>query len=58
VPAKKGAGKTAALFQDELMYPRAEHSEDDYYCSLALGDSLHLHLAKLNMFVFKCYGLV
>jgi hypothetical protein len=25
---------------------------------LALGDSLPLHLAKLNMFVFKCYGLV
>ena len=25
---------------------------------LALGDGLSLHLAKLNMFVFKCYGFV
>jgi hypothetical protein len=25
---------------------------------LAMGDGLPLHLAKLNTFVFKCYGLV
>jgi hypothetical protein len=25
---------------------------------LALGDGLPLHLAKLNMFVFKSYGFV
>jgi hypothetical protein len=25
---------------------------------LTLGDGIPLHLAKLNMFVFKCYGLV
>jgi hypothetical protein len=25
--------------------------------SLALGNDLPLHLAKLNTFVFKCYGL-
>jgi hypothetical protein len=22
----------AVLLQDELVYPRAEHSEDEYYC--------------------------
>jgi hypothetical protein len=30
----------------------------DATTSLALGDGLPLHLAKLNMFVFKSYGLV
>jgi hypothetical protein len=30
----------------------------DAAAPLALGDGLPFHLAKLNMFVFKCDGLV
>jgi hypothetical protein len=29
----------------------------DSTAPLTLGDSLHLHLAQLNTFVFKSYGL-
>jgi hypothetical protein len=40
------------------VYPGVEHSEGGCYCSPLLGDSLPLHLAQLNTFVFNSYGLV
>jgi hypothetical protein len=40
------------------VYPRVEHIEGDATAPLILGDSLPLHLAQLNMFVFNSYGLV
>jgi hypothetical protein len=37
VSTEQGAGKTAVLLQDEMVYPGAEHSEDDCCCSPSPG---------------------
>jgi hypothetical protein len=57
--AEQVAGKTVALLQDKPVYPGVEHiARANGTTPLTLGDSLPLHLAQLNTFVFKSYGLV
>jgi hypothetical protein len=53
VSAEQGAGETSALPQDELVYSGWSIARADVVAPLALGDGLPLHLAKVNMFVFK-----
>jgi hypothetical protein len=41
------------LLQYEPVYPGVEHSKDECYCPLSLGDSLPLHFPRLNTLVFN-----
>jgi hypothetical protein len=43
----------AVLLQDELVYPGVNRSEDEYCCTLSLGNGLPLHLSQLNTLVFN-----
>jgi hypothetical protein len=58
VSIEQDASKAAVLLQNDLVYPGWSKARTNAAAPLALGDGLSLHLAKLNTFVFKCYGLV
>jgi hypothetical protein len=58
VSAEQVVGRTIVLLQDELVYPGWSIARADATAPLSLGDSLPLHLAQVNTFVFNSYSLV